>query len=399
MRTWAIILAAGRGSRLQAALPGQSKQLLDYKGAPLFWRSASAFASVPRVCGLVFAVPPEQLEEYKRLVHDLSAEQGLGLPYLVVAGGSERQDSVWNALNALPPDCTDVLVHDSARPFATPRLISSVLDALELGHQGVIPGVPPSDTVKQADESGTVSATLPRSMLRYIQTPQGFKRPVLHKAHEEIRAHGLAVTDDSAVLEYCGVPVLIVPGEPDNRKITGPEDLDLLRHAGGPDYSGLIPCCALGYDVHAYGGDKPFVLGGISITNTDIRLKAHSDGDVLLHALTDALLGLSGGADIGVMFPDTDPAYAGISSAILLSEALETVRAGGIIITHVDITLVAQTPKIFPFRREIRRNVAHLLHLEERKVGLKATTEEGLGFTGACQGIKAMAAVSALRKP
>ena len=395
--TWAIILAAGQGTRLRNSPEDPAKQFLEYRGAPLFWASARSLARVPRLDGVVFAFPPAMLQKATGLVDELNQREPLSLPYLCVAGGPERQDSVRNALAALPRACAQVLVHDAARPFASPALSARLLDALDAGHKGVIPGLKLADTVKQVNERGLVQETPPRSALRLVQTPQAFERAALEKAHENGMELGLKVTDDAALLEAAGIPVLIIAGEPSNIKITRPEDLAMLKDNYCTELKNMLPCNGFGYDVHKYGGGRPFRLGGILINNTDLTLTAHSDGDTLLHALMDALLGCAAAGDIGRYFPDTDPRFDGASSSVLLLEVLELVRSLGIVLTHVDLTVIAQAPKISPYREEIAKNVAKLLHLRESQVNLKATTEEGLGFTGAKQGIKAVALVSALR--
>ncbi|MDR1125453.1 MAG: 2-C-methyl-D-erythritol 4-phosphate cytidylyltransferase [Deltaproteobacteria bacterium] len=389
---WAVILAAGQGNRMQGAAPG-GKQFLAWKNAPLFWHSMKTLAALPALDGLMLVCPETDFAIASALAVACLERAPLGLPCKIVPGGPRRQDSVLNALAALPGECEYVLVHDSARPFVSAALCQRVLDALLAGHPGVAPGLAVSDTVKEVDAAGLVLRTPERAGLRTVQTPQGFRFQTLRAAHRQSREHGWEVTDDAALLERCAVPVLIVAGDTANRKITNPEDLALLReptNGTGP----LSPCVGFGYDVHSYGGNRPFVLGGVRIPAGDVRIKAHSDGDVLMHALIDALLGCVGGGDIGGLFPDNNPAFENINSALLLAETLEIVRREGLVLTHVDLTVVAQSPKISPFRREIARNIAHLLQLPEKRVNVKATTEEGLGFTGAGLGIKAMAAVT-----
>lgn len=395
-QVWAIILAAGKGERLKTSPSDPSKQFILHKGVPLFWHSALALAALPRLDGLMFVFPPESMAESAALVAELNSRSPLGLPCLCAPGGTERQDSVWNGLKALPLDCGKVLVHDSARPFLTATLAARLLDKLEEGHAGVIPGLVPADTVKEVDGSGLVRNTPARSSLRMVQTPQAFDRNILEEAHMAGREKLLAVTDDAALLEALGLEVLVIPGEQGNIKITHTDDLRMLEN-GGPSRCAPLPCTGFGYDVHKYGGNRPLRLGGVLIESTDLTVQAHSDGDVLLHALMDALLGCAAAGDIGNHFPDSDPAFDNVSSALLLAEVLELVRAKKIEITHVDLTIIAQVPKISPFRVEISKNVAKLLHLGEDKVNLKSTTEEGLGFTGAKQGIKAVAVVTALR--
>ena len=383
---------------MKSAAPG-GKQFLAWKDAPLFWHSAKTIAALPALDGLVLVFPEKgpDFENSCNLAAICLERDPLGLPCKMVPGGARRQDSVQKALAALPAECEYVLVHDSARPFVTTALCQRVLDALLGGHDGVVPGLELSDTVKEVDPAGLVRRTPERDVLRAVQTPQGFKLQTLRAAHRQSQEQGWEVTDDAALLERCSIPVLIVAGEPANRKITNPEDLDLLSEPATATRD-LSPCVGFGYDVHAYGGDRPLVLGGVRVPSGELRVKAHSDGDVLLHALIDALLGCVGGGDIGGLFPDSDPAFDNANSALLLAETLEIVRREGLVLTHVDLTLVAQTPKISPFRREIARNVAHLLQLPEKRVNLKATTEEGLGFTGAGLGLKAMAAVTGFIK-
>jgi 2-C-methyl-D-erythritol 4-phosphate cytidylyltransferase/2-C-methyl-D-erythritol 2,4-cyclodiphosphate synthase len=407
MRAWAILLAAGQGSRLKKNRQEKSKQFILWKGLPLFWHSALTLAALPKLEGLVLVLPEHNFAEAEALALTCNRNAPLGLPLKIITGGILRQDSVWKGLGALPPSCTDVLVHDSARPFVSCKLVTDILDALQAGHSAVIPGLEPGDTIKEINEQGLVTNTPLRSNLRSIQTPQGFKRQVLHKAHslantaketlssDEFRQRWL-VTDDAALLEKCSVPVLVIPGEIENRKITTPEDLTLLQDASDSMAKPLRPCIGFGYDVHCYDGNRPFILGGVRFESTDIRLKAHSDGDVLLHALIDALLGCIGAGDIGTLFPDNNPAYENISSAILLAETLELIHREHMQINHVDLTIVAEVPKIAPYRIEIAKNVAHLLQIAQNRVNVKATTEEGLGFTGAKLGIKAMASVIGL---
>ncbi|MDD4950965.1 MAG: 2-C-methyl-D-erythritol 2,4-cyclodiphosphate synthase, partial [Desulfovibrionaceae bacterium] len=222
--------------------------------------------------------------------------------------------------------------------------------------------------------------------------PQGFKRGLLVRAHALAQEQGWEVTDDASLVERMGEPVLVVPGEEANVKITTPEDLARLNQARP-----AAPCVGLGYDAHRYGPGRPLVLGGIPIPNGP-RVQAHSDGDVLLHALTDALLGCAGAGDIGLLFPDTDPAFEAMSSSIFVKEALARAQEAGLKIVHADLTVVAQTPKIAPWREQIAENVAGLLGLERGQVNVKATTEEGLGFTGEKKGLKAYALVTAVRE-
>lgn len=395
MNIWTIIAAAGSGTRLAEAGLDRPKQFIRMKGAPLYWHSARTFAAVAGIRGVVFVFPAALLAEAGEELSALARQERFPLPFRVAAGGETRRDSVRNALAALPPECEAVLVHDAARPFVSALLTARVVAALEEGHAAVIPGVPLVDTVKETDSENFVAATRERSILRAVQTPQGFSRAKLHAAHEEVPAG--PVTDDATLMERAGVPVLIVAGENSNVKITTPEDLALVRE-GASATPPPLPRTGFGYDAHAYGGTRPLVLGGVPVP-CGITVSAHSDGDVLLHALVDAILGCCGRGDIGTLFPDDNPDFSGMESGIFLSEALRAAFAEGLAIVHADMTVVAQVPKLMPYKERIRDNVAGMLGLPANAVNVKATTEEKLGFTGEKKGIKAYAVVTAVPRP
>jgi 2-C-methyl-D-erythritol 4-phosphate cytidylyltransferase/2-C-methyl-D-erythritol 2,4-cyclodiphosphate synthase len=425
MNTWAVILAAGRGLRSGQRFP---KQFLLYEGKPLFLHSLLTFAGIPSLRGLVLVLPPDcDLEAADALLRE---ESSLGLPCLLRAGGERRQDSSALGAAALPADCEAVLIHDAARPFVTPALITRVLDALEQGQRAVVPGIAVTDTLKEVDATCMVRKSLDRAALRAVQTPQGFVLKDLKKAHERARDSRCAVTDDAGLMELRGIRVAMVPGEEGNFKVTTPEDMRLLRErhpdaarngpevsawgtllrpdsptpeaaAFGPvfgDRTAPVPRSGFGYDVHRYGGKRPLLLGGVPIPG-DITVDAHSDGDVLIHALIDALLGCICGGDIGLLFPDTDPNLENIAGGILLTETLERCRSAGFRPEHADLTVIAQVPRVAPFREAITDNVAKLLRLDRSRVSLKATTEEKLGFTGEKKGIKAVALVNGFLIP
>ena len=390
-KPWALILAAGQGSRLSAVLDGAAKQFLHWRGAPLFWHSARAMSRSATVAGVVFVFPERDMGAAQDMLANLQHRDDLGLPWLVATGGALRQDSVRLGLSVLPAQARSVLIHDAARPFLRPELVRRVCAALAGGAVGVIPAIPVTDTIKMVAD-GRVTDTLPRADLVAVQTPQGFALDELRAAHAYALRAGLTVTDDAALLEALGHEVCVIPGEANNVKITRPEDLVFL-HAAVPERE---TCTGMGYDVHRFGQGRPMKLGGVLIPHAP-QVLAHSDGDVLLHALIDAILGCACLDDIGAHFPDNDPRFEGISSAVLLHEALDLTREAGVTPRHVDLTLVAQTPRITPWRGEIRKNVARLLGLPLDAVNLKATTEEHLGFTGRAEGIKAYAVVTASR--
>ena len=402
-RPWALLLAAGRGSRMAAATGGMSKQFLIWKDSPLYWHSALTFSRSSAVAGIVFVFPLGELARCEAEVRALDARQPLGLPWAAVEGGAERDDSVRNGLAALPGAAVHVLIHDAARPFMSARLVRTVQAELAAGAVAVIPALPVTDTIKMV-EGARVLSTLPRHRLVAVQTPQGFARAELEAAHaarmeEAARGQGQPVTDDAMLMEAAGHAVRVVPGEKTNVKITTVEDMALLS----PPPS-LQPRTGMGYDVHRYAQDagdpkaRPMKLGGIAIDKAPAVL-AHSDGDVLLHALCDALLGCACLGDIGEHFPDADARFDNISSAILLDQVLTRVRRAGLRLCHADMTIVAQRPRLASFKDAIRRNVARLLQLPPEAVNVKATTEERLGFTGREEGIKAYAVVSALYAP
>ncbi len=434
---WFVLLAAGRGTRL-AAHTGCAKQFLRYKNRPLYWQSVRTCAATQRFGGLVLVFPPETMEENAAEARELAGKEGLTLPLRFAKGGARRQDSVCNGLQHVPESAAFVCIHDAARPFFSEELVHTMLARLAEGATAVIPGLAVKDTIKQADSEGRVLATPDRAMLRAVQTPQGFDRALLQAAHAALNTPDNTVTDDASLMEAAGHTVWICEGEEANVKITTAADLRALddshsqsdRHAaarneghagstgesrdsaqGAPaspsdaasaavsaDRNALtVPCTGWGYDVHRYGGTRPLVLGGIAI-DTTYTIAAHSDGDVLLHALMDALLGMIGKGDIGELFPDSDPAYDGASSVALLNEVMGLVRKAHVQLTHADVTIIAQKPRLKPWKQAIRSNLARLLGLDESHVNVKATTEEGLGFTGELLGIKACATVAGLAR-
>ncbi len=391
MKIWSVLLAAGKSSRLQNQGSLLKKQFHSYSGVPVFWHSVQTFARSARVEGVIIAFPADELKWCTAEIDRLIDIQDPGIPVLGVSGGLLRQDSVLCALRALPADCTHVLVHDAARPFFSAGLIHSLIQAISKDWQGIVPGIACKDTIKEKDND-RVARTLPRERLISVQTPQFFNKDILMHAHLEAGKQSFTATDDASMLEMLNYKVRAIPGEEKNIKITTVEDLRLLVDEKKP----AIPCTGFGYDVHRYGGSRPMVLGGQPIPGAP-GIFAHSDGDVLIHALVDAILGCLGRGDIGDLFPDSDPANENLSSTVFLSEVLALARAERLELTHIDITLVAQIPKLSPHKKSIASNLAGLTGLDPGRVNIKATTEEGLGFTGSKQGIKALAIASALR--
>lgn len=388
---WAIVLAAGQGTRLAQAGIKEKKQFLNYQGVPLFWHSVRTFSRIPPLAGIILVFPQQECDDAENMVRELRDRESIGVPILCTTGGERRQDSVAHALAILPRECDHVLIHDAARPFFSASLVTGLLDKLSPERGGVIPACPVTDTIKQVNADSVVR-TLDRSALAAVQTPQLFSRNILAEAHMQADSQGWTVTDDASMVEHMGREIACIPGEPANIKITNPEDLIMLESP----VSQPVPVAGYGYDVHTYKGDRPMILGGIPIPGGP-KIKAHSDGDVLMHALCDAILGCLGLGDIGDFFPDNDEHYANMSSSVFLAEVLDKALVSGLTITHVDLTVVAQIPKLSPFKSQIKRNIASLMALPPDHVNIKATTEEGLGFTGTKQGIKAVAVVTGTR--
>lgn len=387
-KVWAIIVAAGSGSRMAGA-SGIPKQFLPFAGHPLYWHSALAFARCACIEGIVFVFPGKYLEREAENIRRIYEKDNPGFLYRLAAGGATRRESAGNGLARVPRSCQKIMIHDAARPFLEPELVWRLYNSLEPDCAAVIPGIAVTDTIKLAAD-GIVEQTPPREKLYAIQTPQIFQASLLREAHAS--SSGFAATDDATLLEMLGYKVRLIEGAEDNVKITTPRDLKMLdRQEKQP-----MPCSGFGYDVHKFGPGRPLKLGGVQIPG-DYELVAHSDGDVLLHALIDAILGCASLGDIGSHFPDKDQKYEGISSAILLENSLVLARGCGVRICHVDLTVVAQKPRLEPWKREIAKNVARLCYLPANCVNLKATTEEGLGFTGRVEGIKAYVMVSALK--
>lgn len=398
MSVWTVLLAAGSGTRLAEAAGGVKKQFLRLDAKPLYWRPLTTFARCPAVAGIVVVFPPEELEAARAELDALRARHDPGVALSVAAGGVRRQDSVANGLAALPRDCRQVLIHDAARPFVDAALIDRVVEAVTTGAGAVIPVLPVTDTIKETRD-GFVARTLDRNRLAAVQTPQGFDRALLEEAFANA-GPDCDVTDDASLVEHLGRPVAMVAGSPQNRKITNPEDLALLAESLTPP----LPVVGYGYDVHRYADPnrpgkqpaRPLKLGGYPILGAP-EVLAHSDGDVLLHALVDAILGCVAAGDIGTLFPDSNPDFDNMASGVFVSEALLLARGKGLTLSHVDLTVIAQIPRIGPHAQAIRLNVAALLGLDRSQVNVKATTEEGLGFTGEKKGIKAVAVVTGWR--
>lgn len=374
-----LVVAAGRGLRAGGAVP---KQYRNLGGQPVLRHALAAFAAHPRVDTIQVVIAPSDRTDYERAVAGL---EGIAPS---VAGGGTRQESVRLGLEALARESPAiVLVHDGARPFVDATLIDRAIAAVTGGGAvAAIPGIAMTDTVKRVDEAGTVVETPPRDRLRAVQTPQAFRFDLLMAAHA--RLAGRTLTDDAAVMEACGHPVLVFEGDPGNVKLTHPEDFVLAERRLSPPPGDIR--IGQGYDVHAFGPGDHVWLGGVRIPH-EAGVIAHSDGDVVLHAATDAILGALADGDIGSHFPPSDPQWKGASSDRFLAHAAALVAARDGILAHLDVTVVCERPKIGPHRAAMRERIAAILGIHVDRVAVKATTSERLGFTGRGEGLAALA--------
>lgn len=359
-----IIVAAGRGSRFGGDLP---KQFLKIGNKTVLERAIEPFQDHPAVDGIIIAASEEYLEHCKNLCRRFDKTEA------VVCGGRQRQDSVFACLEKINDGL--VLVHDGARPFVTCKVIDRVIE--EAYNQGAsVPCVPVKDTIRQiGDSEGHSSVTLERSSLFCVQTPQGFHTELLKKAYKRAQLDGFTGTDDAGLVERIGGSVALTEGDYANIKITTREDLPKMDMRIGS-----------GYDVHQLTEGRKLILGGVEIP-FEKGLLGHSDADVLLHALMDAMLGAAALGDIGKHFPDTDERYKGISSLKLLEHVKSLIGDSGYFVGNADITVIAQKPKIASYIPAMRKNIAEILGIEIERVNVKGTTTEKLGFVGRCEGI------------
>ena len=394
LTTAILVVAAGRGTRMGNAVP---KQYLSLASLPLLARTMQALLAGDPHARVLVVTHPDDRDLYEGCLMTLPPAMAMRV-LATVPGGASRQDSVRAGLAALAalddPPCL-VLIHDGARPFPTAGLIARARAAAE-ANGAAVPGFLVTDTIKEVDGTGRIVATPQRAALRAVQTPQAFRFELIHAAHlaaEAAGAHGL--TDDAAIAEWAGHRVHIFEGDPDNMKVTSPEDVAIAQ-------ARLIRDCpdirmGQGYDVHAFGPGDHIWLGGLKVPH-DKGLVGHSDADVLSHAITDALYGALGDGDIGSHFPPSDPQWKGADSAIFLKAAAAAVRARGGMIAHIDATVVCELPKVGPHRDAIRARIAEVVDLPLDRVAVKATTSECLGFTGRKEGIATLA-IATVRLP
>lgn len=441
-RVAAVIPAAGRARRFGS---GENKLWATLAGRTVLEWTLSAFNAHPAIASIVLVANPDELERVRRVSANFAKVTA------IVPGGETRAESVQNGLNALPADTEIVLAHDAARPLITSDVIDRVIAAIVRGGAAV-PGLPLSDTVKRVDGDGIARATIPRALtldgrslpvLTAVQTPQGATLPLLREAYARFDFAHSEPTDEASLIEAMGAPVAVVPGDPVNIKITRQEDIALAERLMGaaldpapfsqdrektsslqgspgrltvtdneagesqelsssnPGRGGGVEGeirTGFGYDVHSFSAPearRKLYLGGVEIPH-DRGLEGHSDADVLLHAVCDALLGAASLGDIGILFPNTDNAYKNISSLRLLAVVAERLRETGWQIVNIDATVVAEAPKLMPHRAAMQQAMADCLGLTPARISVKATTSEKMGFVGRREGM-ACWAVATLR--
>jgi 2-C-methyl-D-erythritol 4-phosphate cytidylyltransferase/2-C-methyl-D-erythritol 2,4-cyclodiphosphate synthase len=384
-----VIVAAGRGTR--AAVGTGPKQYVQIAGEAMLTHTVRAFTRHHCVGRIVVVMHPDDAAACREALALFDASQ-----VVCVSGGATRQASVLCGLEALAAEASApsrVLIHDAARPFVSSAIIDRVIAALD-GHEGAIPALELADTLKRARADGTIVETIPRADLHRAQTPQGFAFAAILQAHRAAAALARNdFTDDAALAEWQGMSVILVEGDEANRKLTTREDIAMATQAAdgsrhiAADYETRT---GQGFDVHRFRDGDHVWLCGVRIPH-DHALEGHSDADVGLHALTDALLGAIGDGDIGQHFPPSDERWRGAASHLFLADAMRRVASRGGRIVNVDVTLLCEAPRISGHRETMRARVAEILGVTVDRVGVKATTTERLGFTGRREGIAAMA--------
>ena len=398
-KVMALVVAAGRGLRAGGKVP---KQYMQLGGKYVLTRTLEAFASHPRIAKMAVVINPACRELYEKAASPFDP----GLLLAPVAGGESRRESVLNGLEALAGHHPElVLIHDAARPLVSHSLISRVIGALEKD-QAALPLIPVTDTIKQV-EGGLVENTPDRSRLFAAQTPQGFRFPLILDLHRQAaraaRHEGVDFTDDASIAEWAGIRVRMVEGEFENIKLTTGRDLRItaleLEAENRLERKAMAmeTRIGLGLDVHRFGEGDEVILCGVKIPH-ERGLEGHSDADVAIHALVDAILGGVGAGDIGSHFPPSEERWRGAPSDIFLSRAMEILGEAGAEIANIDLTIICEAPKIGPHREKMRARLAEIMGIERERISVKATTSERLGFAGRGEGIAAQAA-AAIRLP
>ena len=382
-----LIVAAGRGHRAGGGLPKQYRKI---GGTSVLALTIERFQDYLPGCRIQCVIHPDDLALYEDAVVGIN---GLDMP---VHGGATRQQSVLNGLRKLDEKAPDVvLIHDAARPFVETTVIAAVADAVGEGN-GAIAACPVVDTLKRATSGQSIGETVPRDGLWGAQTPQAFPFQSILALHENANEAGFETSDDAAVAEWGGLPVTLVESGRGNLKLTTERDFEeaetMVRNL-----SPALPDIRVGhgYDVHAFEPGDAVILGGVKIPH-DRRLKGHSDADVALHTITDAIYGAISDGDIGHHFPPTDPQWKGTASDVFLRHAVERVQSRNGIVTAIDLTIICEEPKIGPHRDAIRMRIADITGIASERISVKATTTEKLGFTGRSEGIAATATATVM---
>lgn len=370
-----LIAAAGRGERLGK---GKNKTLIAIDDKPILAHTIDVFQNMDEISEIVIVTGKNEIDETNEIVRSF----GFSKVKSVVCGGNTRQQSVMNGLNAVTGDI--VAIHDGARPFITPDIVRASIAAAKK-HGAAVTCIPVTDTIKIAHDTA-VKDTPKRSTLFAAQTPQSFETSLIRKAYENAAKHDLSLTDDASAVEALGKTVAITPGSAENIKITTAHDLEMAQMKS----TKKTPRIGYGIDVHKLTCDRKLILGGVEIPHKT-GLLGHSDADVLLHAICDALLGAAACGDIGKHFPDTDEKYKSISSIKLLSHASNLICEMGFEISNIDATLTCQKPKLAPYIDKMRQNIADTCKIDISRINVKATTTEKLGYEGREEGITAHA--------
>jgi 2-C-methyl-D-erythritol 2,4-cyclodiphosphate synthase/2-C-methyl-D-erythritol 4-phosphate cytidylyltransferase len=376
-----IIAAAGSSRRMSIT---KSKQLYKVNFKPILEYSLIAFSNSSFVDEIIIATKEEDLEDIRNI--------SLSYPKVshIVLGGKERFDSVSAAFDKVSENSDIVAIHDAARPLIDTELIDEIIEKTVL-YGAVCPVGVISETVKKSSDAEIISATLDRNTLYGAQTPQTFKKDIYKKALDYAKDTSCAFTDDASIVERSGTPVHMYVNKKPNIKLTYETDLDIIKHYLEKNTSvGGVMRVGHGYDVHKLVENRDLILGGVKIDYT-LGLLGHSDADVLVHAIMDALIGAMALGDIGKHFPDTDDKYKGISSILLLKEVKALMLEKGYTLSNIDATVIAHKPKLLPFIEQMIDNIAKALECDKDCINIKATTEEGLGFTGDLSGISAHA--------
>jgi 2-C-methyl-D-erythritol 4-phosphate cytidylyltransferase/2-C-methyl-D-erythritol 2,4-cyclodiphosphate synthase len=381
-KTSVIIPAAGSGTRMKRDIP---KILIEIGGKSVLEHTIRGFFGM-NINEMIIPVSETVHKTVEKLCEDINTP----FPIRVIKGGDQRQDSIWNALQVLDDDCDIVAVHDAARPFFDPGLIPQALKFLNK-HDGVIMAIPATYTMKEVKGS-VVTGTLSRETLWQVNTPQIFHKEVLIKAYDKAYQDNFYGTDDAMLVERAGGSIAVVQDIAHNIKITTPADLFTAEQILGVNKGATMQRIGQGYDVHRLVTGRKLILGGVDIPS-DKGLDGHSDADVLVHAIMDAILGAAALGDIGKHFPETDAKYKDADSLLLLEGVKQLLDVHGYVVGNIDATIILQVPKVAPYIETMRKNIANKLSLDMTKVSVKATTEEGLGFTGRGDGVAATAVV------